>query len=69
MAAERMARATREDCIEAIFREMPRALAHAGHLKHRKLVADPAFQRERLVTLDSWSFERVSGARTGELIS
>ncbi|ATB36589.1 hypothetical protein CYFUS_002004 [Cystobacter fuscus] len=69
MAAERMARATREDCIEAIFREMPRALAHAGHLKHRELVADPAFQREHLATLDSWSFERVSGARTGDLIS
>jgi hypothetical protein len=69
VAAERMARATRADCIEAIFREMPRALAHAGHLKHQEMVADPAFQRERLATLDSWSFDRVSGARTGDLIS
>ncbi|OJH35156.1 hypothetical protein [Cystobacter ferrugineus] len=68
VAAERMARATREDCIEAIFREMPRALAHADQLTHRHVVADPAFQRERLTTLDEWSFERVSGACTADLI-
>ncbi|WP_257452804.1 hypothetical protein [Archangium lipolyticum] len=68
VAAERMARATREDCIDAILREMPRALAHAGKLKHRQMLADPSFQRERLATLDSWSFERVSGACTGYLI-
>ncbi|WP_235216909.1 hypothetical protein [Archangium violaceum] len=68
VAAERMARATREDCIEAIFRQMPRALAHAGKLKHRQTLADLAFQRERLASLDSWSFERVSGACTGHLI-
>jgi hypothetical protein len=63
-----MAKATREDCIEAILREMPRALAHAGELKHRSVVADLAFQRERLATLDSRSFERVSGACTSDLI-
>lgn len=68
MAAERMARATREECIEAIFREMPRALVHAGKLKHRSVVADPDFQRERLVTLDSGTFDRVSAACTGHLI-
>ncbi|WNG55166.1 hypothetical protein F0U59_10540 [Archangium gephyra] len=67
-AAERMARASREDCIEAIFREMPRALAHVGKLKHRSVVADPNFQRERLDTLDSWSFDRVSAACTADLI-
>ncbi|KFA90350.1 hypothetical protein [Archangium violaceum] len=68
MAAERMARATREDCIEAILREMPRALAHAGKLKHGGAFADPDFQRERLDSLDSWSFDRVSAACTGHLI-
>jgi hypothetical protein len=68
IAAERMARATREDCIEAIFREMPRALAHAGKLKHREVLADPAFQRERLATLAPWFFERVSGACPSDLI-
>jgi hypothetical protein len=67
-AAQRMARATREDCIEAILREMPRALAHAGKLTHRNVVADPDFQHERLATLDPRSFERVSGAYTGDLI-
>ena len=68
MTAECMARATREDCLEAILRQMPRALAHAGKLKHQEVVADPAFQRERLATLDPRAFERVSGVRTGELI-
>jgi hypothetical protein len=68
MAAERMARATREDSIEAILREMPRALAHARTLKHRQVVADPAFQRQRLATLDPLEFERVSGACTSDLI-
>jgi hypothetical protein len=68
VAAERMARATREDCINAIFREMPRALAHAGKLKHREVLADPSYQRERFATLDSWTFDRVSGACPGYLI-
>jgi hypothetical protein len=66
--AERMARATRGDCIEAIFREMPRALAHARDLKHRDVVADPSFQRERLATLEPLAFERVSGACTSDLL-
>jgi hypothetical protein len=68
LAAERMAGATREDSIAAILREMPRALEYAGNLKHREVLADPAFQRERLATLDPWSFERVSGACTSDLI-
>jgi hypothetical protein len=67
-AAERMGRATRAECIEAIFRQMPLALAHAGKLNHRDVVADPSFQRERLKTLDPWSFERVSGACPSDLI-
>jgi len=67
-AAERMARATREECLEAIFREMPRALAYARNLKHRDVVADPTFQRERLASLDPLAFERVSGACTSDLL-
>lgn len=67
-AAERMARATREDCIEAILRQMPRALTSARGLKHRDVMGDPAFQRERLATLDPQAFARVSGARPSELI-
>jgi hypothetical protein len=68
IAAERMARATREDCIEAILREMPRALAAGRDLKHRQVLADPAYQRERLATLDALSFERVSGACTSDVL-
>jgi hypothetical protein len=68
VAAERMARATREDCIEAILREMPRALAAGRDLKHRQVLADPAYQRERLATLDALSFERVSGACTSDVL-
>ncbi len=68
-AAERMARATREDCLEAILRQMPRALAAERDLKHREVLADPSFQREHLATLDSRSFERVSGACTSDLLA
>jgi hypothetical protein len=68
-AAARMARATREDCIEAILREMPRAFASAQRLNHRAALEDPAFLQHHLATLDSASFERVSGACTGELIT
>ena len=66
--AERMARATREDCLEAIFRELPRALTHASDLKHRDRLADAAFLRQRIATLDPASFERVSGACTSDLL-
>ncbi|HEX8436342.1 hypothetical protein [Archangium sp.] len=67
-AVERMARATREDSLEAIFREMPRALAYARDLKHRKVLADPTFQRERFATLDPRAFDRVSSACTSGLL-
>ncbi|HYO72712.1 MAG TPA: hypothetical protein VEU33_42220 [Archangium sp.] len=67
-AAERMARATREDSLEAILRQMPRALSYARNLKHRDVVADPSFQRERLAALDPSAFERVSGACTADLL-
>ncbi|HYO57670.1 hypothetical protein [Archangium sp.] len=67
-AAEHMAQATQEDSLEAILRQMPRAFAHARDLKHREVLADPAFQRQRLTTLDPLAFERVSGAYTAELI-
>jgi hypothetical protein len=68
LAAERMAQATREDCLEAILRQMPRALSFARDLKHRRVLADPSFQRERLAILDSPSFERVSAACTSDLL-
>ncbi len=67
-AARRMATATRDECIEVIIQELSRALDHAGQLNYPDMVADPSFQRERLRMLDSRSFERLSGAYTGELI-
>jgi hypothetical protein len=68
-AAERMVRATREDCIEAILREMPRALAHAQGLKHRDVLSRPDLLRQRFATLKHESFERVSAACTADLLA
>jgi hypothetical protein len=67
-ATEFMARATREDSIEAILRQLPRALAHAPGLKHRDVLADPAALRKRLEMLAPAVFERVSGACTPDLL-
>jgi hypothetical protein len=67
-ATELMARATREDSIQAILRQMPRVLAHSPHLKHRDVLADPAFLQERLEMLAPPVFERVSAASTPDLL-
>lgn len=67
-AARRMARATRNDCIEAMLRQMPLALKHASDLKHRDVLADPARVRQHLGTLDSAAFERMSAACTPDLL-
>ena len=67
-AAERMARATREDSTEAIVRQMPRALVHARGLKHSDILTNPALLRQRLITLDPVSFERMSAACTSDLL-
>jgi len=69
MAAARMARATKEDCIEAIVRQMPRAFASADGLKHGAVLMEPGFLRERLATLEPKPFEHVSGAWTGALMA
>jgi hypothetical protein len=68
MAAERMAKATREDSMEAILRQMPQALNYARDLKHRDVLAQPALWRERLSSLDMKDFEYVSAACTSELL-
>lgn len=68
IAAERMAGATREDSIRAILRQMPRALVHAGDLKHRHVLADPALLRQRLETLEPAAFEHMSAACTADLL-
>jgi hypothetical protein len=68
VAVERMARATREDCIHAILRQMPRAFEASRGLKHRDVLVDPTFLRERLMMLEPGIFERVSGACTSDLL-
>lgn len=68
VATERMSRATKEESIEAILRQMPRALPFARDLKHRSVLEDPAILRKHLTTLDPKSFERVSGACTSDLL-
>ncbi|HVG59217.1 MAG TPA: hypothetical protein VNA24_11725 [Hyalangium sp.] len=67
-AAERMARATQEDCIEAILRQLPLVLPFARDLKHPETLADPQAQRQHLLAMDPKSFARVSGACTPALI-
>lgn len=68
LAAERMARATKGESIEAILREMPRAFTAARGLKHPSTLADPAFLRERLERLSPEAFADVSGACTSDLL-
>jgi hypothetical protein len=63
LTVERMARATREDCMEALLRVIPFLLeANAPHLKHREVLSDPGFQRERLTALHPEDFEDISSA-------
>jgi len=68
LASERMARATREDCIEAVLRQLPRVFPYARGLKHPEALADPQAQRKHLLAMDPKSFERVSGACTPALL-
>jgi hypothetical protein len=67
VAADRMARATREDCVEAILRQLPHILPFADErkLNHPEVVTDLASWREHLATLDDSAFERISGVRPG----
>lgn len=62
LTVERMARATREDCLEAVLRVMPTVVEANRHLKHREVLGDPGFLRERLGTLPPKKFESLSSA-------
>lgn len=68
-AADRMSRASKEDSLHAMLRQMPQALAHARGLKHREVLANPTAQRRFLATLDPESFERLSSACTSDLLA
>jgi hypothetical protein len=70
VASERMARATREDCVEAILRRLPHILPFADRskLNHPEVVMEPSSWREHLASLDAAAFERISGVRPGEVL-
>ncbi|PTL84914.1 hypothetical protein [Vitiosangium sp. GDMCC 1.1324] len=62
LTVERMARATREDCLEAVLRVMPVVVEANTDLKHREALSDPDFLRERLSALPPEDFEDISSA-------
>jgi hypothetical protein len=62
MTVERMARATREECLEAVLRVMPVVVETDKKLKHCAVLRDPGFLRERLFTLPPEKFEEISSA-------
>ncbi|HYO57118.1 hypothetical protein [Archangium sp.] len=70
VALERMARATRQECVEAILRQLPRILPFVDRkqLNHPEVVTDPTSWREYLATLDAASFERISGVYPAEVL-
>ncbi|MFY0562908.1 hypothetical protein ACN28E_03605 [Archangium lansingense] len=70
VASERMARATREDCVEAILRQLPRIFSFADRnkLNHPHEVMDATAWREHLATLDATEFERISAVRPGAVL-
>ena len=62
LTAERMAHATREDCMEAMLRVMPLIALRNTDLQNRERLNDPGFQRERLAVLPADEFENASSA-------
>jgi hypothetical protein len=62
LAVERMARATREECEQAVLRMIPFLVDVNTDLKHREALRDPDFLRERLRALPPEKFEDVSSA-------
>ncbi|WNG31233.1 hypothetical protein F0U62_49940 [Cystobacter fuscus] len=62
LTVERMARATREECMEAVLRVIPGVMRMNTDLKHREELNDPDFLRERLGTLRLEEFETLSSA-------
>ncbi len=62
LTVERMSRATREDCMEAVLRVIPVLVEVDTGFKHREELRDPSFLRERLSALSPKDFEKVSSA-------
>ncbi|WNG30312.1 hypothetical protein F0U62_44610 [Cystobacter fuscus] len=70
VASERMARATKEDCVEAILRQLPHIFSFADgkKLSHPEVVTNLTAWREHLIALDNTAFERISGVRPAEVL-
>jgi hypothetical protein len=62
LTVERMSRATREDCMEAVLRVIPVLVVVDTEFKHREVLRDPGFLRERLVALPPEDFDDISSA-------
>jgi hypothetical protein len=62
LTVERMARATREECVEAVLRVIPGLVEGDRDLKHHEVLSDPDFLRERLSVLPPKRFESISSA-------
>jgi len=62
LTVERMAHATREDCMDAVLRVIPFVVRANDGLKHREVLNDPVFLRERLAGLPPEDFEALSSA-------
>ncbi|WNG21694.1 hypothetical protein [Cystobacter fuscus] len=62
LTVERMARATREECTEAVLRVIPSVVRMDIDLQHREEFNDPDFLRERLGALRPEEFESLSSA-------
>ncbi len=62
LMVERMSRATRRDCEEAVLRLIPVMVEVDTDLKHRDVLSDPDFLRERLSSLSLEDFEDFSSA-------
>lgn len=62
LVVERMSRATREECVEAVLRVAPVLVAANTGLGHRAVLGDPDFLREQLAMLPPEDFEDLSGA-------
>jgi len=62
LTVERMVRATREDCLEAVLRVVPVLVEEDTEFKHREELCDPGFLRKRLSALPPERFETLSSA-------
>ncbi|HEX8825487.1 MAG TPA: hypothetical protein VF794_36595 [Archangium sp.] len=62
LSVERMSRATREECLEAVLRVISVIVKVDNDLKHREMLSDPDFLRERLHALPPKDFESLSSA-------